>query len=88
MSPGHAAALSGLHGVKQEPGLPMGLLVDQNHRYNYPYVSARIFFFLLYFSFYLVSINCIHVCPYLSVYMGFMVTSFDFFAPMPSGVCI
>jgi len=32
MSPGHAAALSGLHGVKQEPGLPMGLLVDQNHR--------------------------------------------------------
>ena len=55
MSPGHAAALSGLHGVKQEPGLPMGLLVDQNHRYNYPYVSARIFFlfviFLVLFSF-------------------------------------
>lgn len=35
MSPGHAAALSGLHhGVKQEPGLSMGLLGEQNHRYN------------------------------------------------------
>ena len=62
MSPGHAAALSGLHGVKQEPGLPMGLLVDQNHRYNYSYVSARIFFFfffcccLILFSFVLFSI--------------------------------
>ena len=33
MSPGHAALSAGLHGVKQEPGLPMGLLVDQNHRY-------------------------------------------------------
>ena len=47
MSPGHAAALSGLHGVKQEPGLPMGLLVDQNHRYNYPYVSARIIIIII-----------------------------------------
>ena len=34
MSPGHAALSAGLHGVKQEPGLPMGLLVDQNHRYR------------------------------------------------------
>lgn len=33
MSPGHAAALSSLHhGVKQEPGLSMGLLGEQNHR--------------------------------------------------------
>ena len=40
MSPGHAAALSSLHhGVKQEPGLSMGLLGDQNHRYNLRFFS-------------------------------------------------
>lgn len=33
MSPGHAAAFSGLHhGVKQESGISVGLLGEQNHR--------------------------------------------------------
>lgn len=46
MSPGHAAAFSGLHhGVKQESGISVGLLGEQNHRYG-----ALFFFVFVPFS--------------------------------------